>query len=166
MSSLTQLHIYRWTATITSSSFSSSGLRCGGETPIAAPDRQLLQRILVVPPRFLQEPQHFCSTTISLGRLNGKGVSTQDQILNSMVLSVVTSFAYRAWLLSTFLLVAPMRPLGAEESCIFTNELETVGSELRLSICNPCVERKHTWEATSTPISSRTCIPDRGWMIR
>ena len=134
MSSLTQLHIYRWTATITSSSFSSSGLRCGGETPIAAPDRQLLQRILAVPPRFLQEPQHFCSTTISLGRLNGKGVSTQDQILNSMVLSVVTSFAYRAWLLSTFLLVAPMRPWGAEESCIFTKVLETVGSELRHSV--------------------------------
>jgi hypothetical protein len=51
----------------------------------------------------------------------------QDQILNGIVLSVVILFAYRAWLLSTFLLVAPMRPLGAEESCIFTKALETVG---------------------------------------
>jgi hypothetical protein len=37
------------------------------------------------------------------------------------------SLAYRAWLLSTFLLVAPIRPLGAEESCIFTKALETAG---------------------------------------
>lgn len=43
------------------------------------------------------------------------------------------SFAYRACLLSTFLLVAPMRPLGAEESYIFTKALETIKSELRLT---------------------------------
>jgi hypothetical protein len=53
------------------------------------------------------------------------------------------TFAYRAWLLSTFLLVAPMRPLGAEESYILPKA--NGKSELRLAqyLRNrqlPCVE--------------------------
>ena len=58
-------------------------------------------------------------------------------------LSVEKSFAYRAWPLSTFLLVAPMRPLGAEESYILPKANGKSESRLTQYLHNrqlPCVE--------------------------
>lgn len=69
---------------------------------------------------------------------------------------------YRAWLFSAFLLLAPIRPLGAEDSCSITNASK---SAFRIKIQHAgSVEWTgvFTWEATSTPISSRTCIEGRG----